>query len=177
MQNCFGNEFNNVFNNSTITNIYQDIKNNRTINIDENTYYIKKSLRESDVLVISIGMEELANNYNKYNSSSNTIYLNKIYLDIINLINEIKKYAYSKVIFFGYYNPTNYYDSSVDDIFYDINNKLKKLMDDNSIIYVDLYELVKRGNINENKVYCDEQGKSIIKKIINFHLGSNKIVL
>ena len=137
--------YNNHFNSSTIKDLTYDIINNRTIKVDNNIYYLKKVLRESDVLVINIGMEELTNYFNKYDMNNNYLYFNKMYLEIKELINEIKKYSFGKIIYLGYYNPTNYYDSNIDRFFYDINIKLERLMVDNNIIYLDLYELIK-GN-------------------------------
>lgn len=135
--------FNNYFNCSSIKKLYQDIRNNRTIKVNNTNYYLKKVLRESDELIISVGMEELANNFDKYDMSKNYDYFNNLYLDIERLIKEIKKYAYGKVVFLGLYNPTNYYDSSIDNFFYIINDKLNKLMINNNIVYIDIYELEK----------------------------------
>ncbi len=139
------NRFNNYFNSSSIIQAYQNIRNNQTIRVNNTDYYLKKVLRESDILVISIGMDELSINFNKYNMQVNYAYFDKMYDNIIRLVKEIKRYAYGKIIFLGYYNPTNYYDANIDRFFYDINIKLERLMIDNNIIYLDLYELVK-GN-------------------------------
>lgn len=151
------NNFNDYFNNSTIVGMYNDINNNRTIKVNNEIYYIKKVLRESDVLVINIGMDELNHYFNKYDMNNNYVCFNKMYSDIEKLIKEVRKYAYGKIIFIGYYNHTNYYDANIDRFFYDVNIKLERLMIDNNIIYIDLYEYVK-GN---NKI------DSINKRILN----------
>ena len=143
-------DFNNSFVSPSILDLYHAIKDNKTIKVGNDIYYLKKVLRESDVLVISVGMEELTKNYNKYDMAHNNNYLNKMYDDITKLIKEIKKYAYEKIIFIGYYNPTNYYDSSVDNFFYNWDIKLNELMVNNDINYINTYELVK-GNTNINK--------------------------
>ena len=165
------NTYNNYFYNSTILKVYQDIKNNRTLKIDSEIYYLKKVLRESDVVVISVGMEELASNFDKYNYKSNYSFFNNMYYNIELLISEIKKYAYGKIIFLGYYNPTNYYDANVDRFFYDVNIKLERLMIDNNVIYLDLYELIKDNNYQEkNKAYLNKQANRKIAKMIEFYL-------
>ena len=146
--------FNNYYSAPTINKAYQDIKNNRTIRVDNIDYYFKKVLRESDLLVISIGMEELTKNYSKMDMSSNNNYFNKMYNDILRLIKVIKKYAYGKIIFIGYYNPTNYYDANVDQLFYDMNTRLKKIMHENGIIYIDLYKK-KKENKDINRIIVD----------------------
>lgn len=148
---------NDLFSSPSIIKSYQDIKNNRTIKVNDNLYYFKKVLRESDVLVINVGMEELTLSFNNNNLKANYELLNRMYNDIEKLIKEIQKYAFGKIIFIGYYNPTNYYDAYIDELFYSINSNLEKLMNKNGIIYVDLYEKIKA---NENitdilKIYLD----------------------
>ncbi len=148
---------NDLFSSPSIIKSYHDIKNNRTIKVNDNLYYFKKVLRESDVLVINVGMEELTISFNNNNLKANYELLNRMYNDIEKLIKEIQKYAFGKIIFIGYYNPTNYYDAYIDELFYSINSNLEKLMNKNGIIYVDLYEKIKA---NENitdilKIYLD----------------------
>ena len=164
-------EFNPYFINYNASFLYQDIKNNKTIRINNKDYYFKRSLRESDLVVISVGMEEFSNNYNKYEMKDNYIFFNKMYNDIEILIKEIKKYAQDKIIFLGYYNPTNYYDSSIDEFFYDIDIKLNRLMLNNDIIYIDLYEIVKGNNYKEhNSPYLNSDAHKKIASIIAFYL-------
>lgn len=164
-------EFNPYFVNENVLNLYQDIINNRTIKVDNKDYYFKKSLRESDFVVISVGMEELGNNYNKYNMKDNYDYFNKMYLNIEKLIKEIRKYAQDKVVFLGYYNPTNYYDSKVDEFFYDMDIKLNRLMLNNDVTYIDLYELVKGNNYKEkNSVYLNNLAYKKIASILEFYI-------
>ena len=142
----------NSFYSPTIIDVYQDIKNNKTIKVDGEIYYLKKVLRESDIVVISVGMQELSSNFSKFDMNSNYNYFNKMYLNIIELIKEIKRYAYGKIIFVGYCNPTNYYDANIDRFFYDVNIKLERLMIDNDIIYLDLYELKKENTDYDKKL-------------------------
>ena len=138
--------YNNSFSNSSVYNVYQDLVNNRTLRIDNSDYYLKKILRESDLLVISVGMEELSIYFDKYNIDSNSVYFDKLYTDIEKLIIEIKKYAYGKIVFIGYFNPTNYYDSKIDEFFYKINDRLSKLMNLYNISFLDIYDITKLNN-------------------------------
>ena len=163
--------FNTSFYNKTVLSLYEDIKNNRTIRNGEEDYYIKKVLRESDVLVISVGMEELSKNYNKYNMDHNYIFFNKMYVDIEKLVCEVTKYAKGKILFLGYYNPTDYYDSTTDEFFCDIDIKLNRLMMINDIYYIDLYEQVKgnRYKDNLNSTFLNIRGNEKIAEIIEFY--------
>lgn len=142
--------FNINFTNKDTYSIYKDILNNRTIRINNKDFYFKKVLRESDVVIINVGMGELSSFYNKYNMNENNNFFNKLYFDIEKLIKEVKKYAKETIIFIGLYNPTNYYDAKTDEFFYNIDTKLNKLMMNNDINYIDLYELIKNSNNKEN---------------------------
>ena len=160
----------NTFINNSIKGLYSDIKKNKTIRSNDNDYFIKKVLRESDILVISIGMQELFNNYDKYDMNHNYKILNKIYNDLDILLNEIRKYAKGTIIFLGYYNPTNYYDSKTDEFFFNIDIKLNKLMGDD-IIYIDLYKLVKGHQYkNKDSIYLNEDAYKKISNIIEFYI-------
>ena len=165
------NEFNSYFTNYSISLIYDDIRNNRTIRVNNYDYYFKKSLRESDFVVISVGMEELSNNYNKYDMKENYSYFSKMFLDIETLINEIRKYAQDRIVFLGFYNPTDYYDAKVDEFFFYMDTKLNRLMINNNIIYLDLYEPIKGGNYKvENSVFLNKDGNRKIANSILFYL-------
>ena len=146
------NSFNTEFVNGSIYNIYKDLQNNRTIRVNNNDYYFKKVLRESDIVVVNVGMMELNNNYNKYDMSKNTDLFYKVYINIEKLVKEIRKYALGKVLFIGLYNPTDYYDAGVDRLFYDMDIKLNELMIKNNIVYIDIYETIKGSQYDDRKI-------------------------
>ena len=165
-------DFNNYFYNKTIEGLTKNIKDNRTIRINNQDYFIKKVLRESDILVISIGMESLNLNYDKYDINKNYRYFNKMYIQIENLIKEVKKYAQGTIIFLGYYNPFDYYDSKTDELFYDMDIKLNELLTKDDIIYIDLYEIIKGKNFkNKDKTpYLETEGYKKIANIIEYYI-------
>ncbi len=163
-------EYNPYFTNYSVSLINQDIYNNRTIRVNNYDYYFKKELRESNYVIISVGMEEIGYNYDKYDMKDNYNYFNKMYLDIEKLIMEVKKYAKEKIIFLGYYNPSNYYDANTDEFFYSMNNKLDTLMSNNNIIYIDLYELIKGNNYLKENGYLNNIGNNAIVNIIKLYL-------
>ena len=143
--------FSTHFVNNSISSIYKDLLNNRTIRINNRDYYFKKVLRESNIVVINVGMEEFASNYDKTDMSKNLKTFNSQYDDIVKLIREIRKYAKEKVIFMGYYNPTNYYDARTDELFRNIDLKLGELMHANEVGYIDLYSTIKGSRKNIDK--------------------------
>ena len=162
--------FNTYFINDNALSLYKDLKNNRTIRINNNEYYFKKVLRESDFVVINVGMEEFSINYDKYDLKNNYQIFSSLFLNIEKLVKELKKYALGKVVFLGLYNPTNYYDSNVDSFFYDIDIKLNELMMKNNIIYINLYELVKSNKYKDNSAFINSLGNEKIANCIKFYL-------
>ena len=98
------NNFNDKFYNTSISNLTRDILNNQTIICNNKEINIKKTLRESDVLVIGIGMDELAyffnNDYLNINDNFNNFIDN-----LQEFIKVVREYAKNKIIFLGYYNP------------------------------------------------------------------------
>ena len=159
------------FSNNSIQKVYQDIVDNHSIIINGDIVYFKKVLRESDVVIIDLGMDELSNHFNKYDMNSNYNYFDTILLSIKDLISEIKKYCYGKIVFLGFYNPKPYYDSKIDQFFYEIDLNLNQLMKENNIIYLPLYELIKSNNYRlNNSIYLNHFGKKSITTLIENYL-------
>lgn len=105
-----------------INDLLNIIKYNQELNKNNKTESIHQLLKKTDILVISIGMNDL---YYKLNDNTK-----EIYTYIGNLINkyeiilkEVSKYDYEQVYIIGYYNTTN----KSNDIFTYINYKLSNL--------------------------------------------------
>ena len=164
--------FNNYFYNNSVMELMQDIKNNRTIRINNNEYFIKKVLRESDIVVINNCMVKVIDNYSKYDMNKNYRYFSNLLIEIEKLIKELRKYAKGKIIFIGIYNPTNYYDSKTDELFYDMDIKLNNIMTKYSVKYIDLYEKIKNNQYKdrEKKYLLNSYGQKMISDIIEGYL-------
>ena len=169
--NKLGN-YNNLFYNNSIKGLINDLKDNKTIIKDNKEYYFKKVLRESDIVIVSIGMESIIHNYDKYDMNKNYRYFDKLFEDIKNLVQEIKKYAQGNIIFLGYYNPTNYYDSKTDELFFDLDIKINNLLEPLDIIYIDLYDMIKSNQFKDNKkeYLLNTYGNKRIADIIAYYL-------
>ena len=151
-------------NRNTINSLYQSIINNDTISDS----YLKKILRESDIIIINIGMEEISNFFINNDINKNYINFSKLASDIKLLISEIRKYNYSKIIFVGYYNPIKYYDSKIDSFFYNLELELNNLLKEKDIIYIPMYEIIKTNNYKiYNTIYLNDLGKRYISKTID----------
>ncbi len=155
------NEYNISFINNSVSKVHNDILNNRTIRINNHDYYFKKVLRESDLVVINVGMEEIANNFN-------SDFFSFMYFNIEKLVSEVVKYAKGKIIFLGYYNPTNYYDAKIDEYYYNMDIKLNSLMQKYGISYIDLYTIVKSTHHNSSFINTTIHQK--IASILEFYL-------
>lgn len=151
-------------NRNTINSLYQSIINNDTISDS----YFKKILRESDIIIINIGMEEISNFFINNDINKNYINFSKLASDIKLLISEIRKYNYGKIIFVGYYNPIKYYDSKIDSFFYNLELELNNLLKEKDIIYIPMYEIIKTNNYKiYNTIYLNDLGKRYISKTID----------
>jgi len=166
--------FNANYYNNSIIGFEDDIRNNKTILINDKEYYLKKMLRESDLLVISLGMDELAYNFSDDVFSIHQNF-DKMLLNLEDFIKVVIEYAKNDIIFIGYYNPTNNYTSDIDELFYYIDDKLITMLDKYDIHYVSLYEKVKGGNYldNNHNYHLNSKGYLMIANEIIKYVENN----
>ena len=147
-----------------IIDLINIIKYNEEQETDNKKISIHRLLKNTDILIISIGMNDL---YYKLNTNSQNIYtyLNDMLNNIEKLLNEINKYNYKQVYILGYYNITN----NNNDIFTYINYKLKKLSNKYHYNYIELNNILRNNPNylkNTNNFELNSQGSSKISKII-----------
>lgn len=149
-------------------NKIEDILNNLNNNLE-----LKKDLRESDLVTISIGLNDfLENNDIDVNKLlDNKEKIDEIISKIDNLILEIKKYAKNKIVIVGYYNPIpflNNINSNIDTLFAYIDFKYMDLSKKHEIIYIPTYEVFKNNKFlpNPNSIYPNSNGYKQIAKLI-----------
>lgn len=125
------NNYNNSFTNENyrITDVINLINNNTK----KEKETINQIIASSDILTISLGMNEI---YYKIKMNSNDIYnyIDHMINDMEDLFKLIKKYNNKKIYILGYYNVTK----NNQDVFNYANIKLNKLCNKYSINYVDL---------------------------------------
>lgn len=169
----------------TINALKDDIKYNKRVNINADEVSIRKILRESDIVTISIGVKDFLEMFNvkTFNykvieriTSNKNLYLQKI--DIISnelneLIVEIKKYAKNDIVLLGYYNPLPYltsYKNELDDLVEYSNSKFAEICEENNIHYVDIFDALDGKLIyfsNPSDMHPNSYGyKAISKGII-----------
>lgn len=157
-----------INNDNNITNLLDTIKYNKEIIKEDKTISIHQILKKSDIVIISIGMNDI---YYKLNSDNKEIYtyLNNIIYNYEEILKEINKYDYKEVFILGYYNITN----KKNDIFSYINYKLSKLsnkynytfIDLNNIFYNNPKYLLKKDNFRLNNKGIKEINKILVEKI------------
>lgn len=159
-----------------ITELINDIDNNKTIIYDDKSYNIKKELREADLITISIGMDNLIKIFDKDLKSFASVKkeIDNMCYEMESLIKNIKSLSKNKIVLIGYYNP--YQDKeNINKVFEYINKEYERISNKYSIIYINIdkeisYNLELLPNINDyhliSKGYLKIANK-IIKSIEN----------
>jgi len=130
----------------TIEDIFNDINLNKSVIIDNKHIGIKKALRESDIVTLSIGANDLLKQINLMDLSKTLgdegrikNYIDDILIKANSLLKSIKQYAKGKIIVVGYYNPVPQledYKKDIDNIISYIYKEYQKKSKSNDIYYV-----------------------------------------
>lgn len=133
----------------TIENVKNDIENNEIIIVDDKKVSIKQSLRESDVVTISIGANDFIRGLSLSNFSEtvNNVKdskknIDKIANNLRELLELIQSYAKNKIIVIGYYNPLprmKLLKSDIDELVKYSNHLYENICDDLGVIYIDIF--------------------------------------
>ena len=119
-----------------------------------NDISLRKELRESDLVTISIGANDFLARINKNNLNINDItnykeIVTELIPGIDNCIKEIRKYAKKDLVIVGYYNPIpflfNTSKKELDLLFSYIDDEYNKIAKKYNATYVSNYELFKKG--------------------------------
>ncbi len=159
--------------------ILEDINYNRKIEINGKEENIRKSLRESDLVTISIGANDFLENINLsnignllLNKQSILDKIDKVFDNIDQLLIMIKKYAKNDIIIVGYYNPlpmlTKYKDFINEIIDYS-DNKYLELCNKHKIIFVKVSDIIGSNNDclpNPLDIHPNKKGYELISKEI-----------
>lgn len=135
--------------------LIDEINNNKTLKIKNTTQNIKQSLRESDIVTISIGANDFIRNLDSKKMDFTNIdkYLKKIDSTIINIdevLKTVRKYAKKNIIVIGYYNP---YPSlflkngrNIDILFEYLDRKYNEVCNNHNADYISIYEIFKNNS-------------------------------
>ncbi|MDD6879576.1 MAG: GDSL-type esterase/lipase family protein [bacterium] len=165
-------EYSNYSNrNYKIDNILFDIDNNTK---KDNTHNLKKELRESDLVTLSVGLNDIYGNYEPVNILVNYKDMITLKKKIINatkkmdeLLKKIKKYAKGKIIVIGFYSPFNCESDEITDY---INTEYEKICNNNEV------DFIKLSDINNNKSSFLNNSKTIYPTTIGYKKICNEII-
>lgn len=145
---------------------------------------LKKDLRESNLVTISIGANDFLNSFNIRNLDRNNILeLKNIVINILpdveDCIKEIRKYAKQDIIIVGYYNPIpflfNTNGNDLDILFAFIDDEYKKIANKYKCEYLSIYQLFKNNSDylpNPSNIHPSLEGyKSISDEIIENYIS------
>ncbi len=122
--------------------------------IDTNSE-LKKDLRESDLVTISIGANDFLHNINLKQLNINNISelkpkITSILPNLEVCIQVVRKYAKEKIIIVGYYNPIpflfNTSGNDLDELFAYIDDEYQKIANQYNCTYISLYQLFKNNS-------------------------------
>lgn len=166
------------------TNEYakSDYKTDNILSDIDNNSKLKKDLRESDLVTISIGANDLLQKISLKNIEINKLLdletdINSIIPNLSKCLKEIRKYAKGKVIIVGYYNllPPVFTKNiaDVDKLFAFIDEEYLKLAKKYKCEYISIYQLFKNNknsfshnsNIHSENLEYKVIADKIIKKL------------
>ena len=154
-----------------IIDLINIIKYNEEIKVNNKNISIHRLMKNTDILILSIGMNDI---YYKINNDTKNIYtyMNDMINNMEILLEEINKYSYKKVIILGYYNITNKHN----DLFTYLNYKIKKITNKYNYEYLELNNIIKNNtnllekntNFELNNQGYNEISKIIVEKLKNY---------
>jgi len=174
--NRFGSYVNFSSYRNTIQNVIDDIYNNKQIFVNGESYNIKRSLRESDLVTVTVGMADLYNELIINNNNVNYNNFDTLLEKMEKMLVDLKKYAKNDIIVMGLFNPLKYSDdkNKFDNILIKLNNDYKKICERNGVYFVEIFDEFENSieffqdglNINPTHKGYKKIYDSFIKKII-----------
>ena len=172
-QNETINKYNNYYINQDyrIIDLINTIKYNEEITINNKNISIHRLLKNSDILIISIGMNDI---YYKLNDDTKNIYtyMNDMVNNMEVLLDEINKYNYKQVLILEYYNITNKHN----DLFTYLNYKIKRVVNKYNYTYIETDTIIKNNPDflkNNQNYYLNHKGYNEFSKIIVEKIKNN----
>ena len=160
------NNYNNQFINKDhrMIDLLHIIKYNEEINYHNKTISIHQLLKQSDIVIISIGMNDI---YAKLEDDPKNMYtyLNEMVNNMELILDEISRYKNTKIIVLGYYNIFN----KKNDLFIYINYKIKRITEKHDYIYIDTNKNLNNNQkylLKNNQFYLNDHGYQEINELI-----------
>lgn len=160
------------------------ITENVIIDIERNNH-LKRDLRESDLVTISIGANDFLHSINLKSLNINNILelkpkIMEILPNIEDCIKTVRKYAKEEIIIVGYYNPIpflfNTSSKDLDELFAYIDDEYQKIADKYNCKYRSFYQLFKKNSSflpNPADIHPNLDGyKAIAEEIYKIYISN-----
>lgn len=170
----------------TIEDLLLDIKNNKTIQVDDEIINLKASLRQADLVTISIGANDfisgmslstLNGDFNKDDLIKKT---DAIMPSLDEVLKEIRRYAKGEVVVIGFYNPlpreTSNYKEMINELFAYIDSNYQQICDKYKITYLPIYSAFENHTDylpNPFDIHPNSKGYEVISSNIIDYLEKN----
>ena len=158
-----------------ITDVVNDINNNKKINIGKKNITLKNAIIKADLITLSIGTNDIISKIDRENKLTKIDY-NKLYKNVDEIVNDLeillkklKEYCKEDIILVGLFIKTN--DEKINEIIKYANTKFKEKCEIYKINYINLYDLLE--NNKEISIYPNEEEYKIISKNIIEVIDSN----
>jgi len=150
-----------------ISDILNDIKNNKKKNYEGKPISLKNALIKADLVTLSIDSNDIFNKLNG-NIITNDIYdyVDDLANNLEKLFKEIRKYCKEDIVMIGYYNP--YYDNYQATVIIEyLNKKYKDVALEYNIDYINLQNEF-NGMIDEltTDTLPSEKGSKVISDLV-----------
>lgn len=158
-----------------INDIISDIKENKKINHESKNISIKNALIKSDLLTISIGMNDIISKINIKNINLSNDYsflyhdIDEIVIELDEMLKLVRTYCKEDIILLGLYYPFNIQNKELVNIFLYGNNKFKETSDKYNVRYIDIYNIFLEDDkylSKNNTLYPSQTGFNTIAEQI-----------
>ena len=135
------------------------IKSNYNININGKSITIQQTISEANIIIIGIGIDELANK--SLNNELTKKYINEYINNMEEIFKLIKKYNHNKVIVLGIYDIYNINSET-------INQKIEKITKEYNYQFLDISKIVNNSEyyFNNSSYYLNYKGHKKINTIL-----------
>ena len=135
------------------------IKSNYNININGKNITIQQTISEANIIIIGIGIDELANK--SLNNELTKKYINEYINNMEEIFKLIKKYNHNKVIVLGIYDIYNINSET-------INQKIEKITKEYNYQFLDISKIVNNSEyyFNNSSYYLNYKGHKKINTIL-----------
>lgn len=146
--------------NARITDLINYINNNRKVKIDNKEKTIKNALIKADFVLLSVGSNDLF-----YKLDNKPVLNEMLYDNVDEIINDyemllqiVKEYCKEDIFVTGFYNP---YGSDYDELIHYANDKLKNILADLDITYVEINKCINSSS-SRTDVHLDKNENQCI---------------